>query len=289
MISRHPRGIGGATHPAMRVLPSVLVVLGAFSFSIGGRAESLTAEEQELHSLINAARAEAGVAPLEVDAALSAVARAHSLDMATSGFFAHVSPSTGDLSDRLAAGQIGFLSAAENIALNVSVQAAHQALLDSPAHRENLLSPDLTVVGVGIVSNGRQLVVTENFVRPAAGFQATRPSDPPDAVVEEPSENELVRVEPGAGPDPGAIEDDHDCLRGPVTIIPGPQTVVPVLPAPRSFPVFQVRPMPVPRVEPVAPRGIWIVGPDGAWYPIRPLPSQRIQRRMVHRGYRYTY
>ncbi|MBI2896338.1 MAG: hypothetical protein HYY06_22465 [Deltaproteobacteria bacterium] len=257
------------------------------------RAESLTAEEQELLALINTSRAEAGLQPLGIDANLSAVARAHSLDMSTSGFFAHVSPTTGELTDRLAAGEIRFESAAENIALNLSVEAAHRALMDSPPHRANLLSPDLTTLGVGIVSNGRQLVVTEDFIQPAEGFVATLPSEPSEAVVAEPREEDLVRVLPaddlGARSDPTNDEDDA-CLHEPITVIPGQRAMTPAISrAPRAYPIFQVRPVPAPMLQPVAPRGIWIVGPNSAWYSIQPAPARPFRRRPIVRSYRYTY
>ena len=53
----------------------------------------------------------------------------------------------------------------ENIADNQDLLAAHQELMDSPGHRKDILDPDLTRAGVGIVraENG-QLLVTEDFL-----------------------------------------------------------------------------------------------------------------------------
>src|SRR5688500_6370852 len=86
-------------------------------------ADSLTPQEQELVALVNQSRAQVGLPGRAADASLSTVARAHSLDMATTGFFSHSSPSTGDMGDRFRAAGIDFAAAGENIALNHSVRA----------------------------------------------------------------------------------------------------------------------------------------------------------------------
>lgn len=254
------------------------------------RAESLTAEEQELVALVNQARVDAGLSPLQADAGLSAIARAHSLDMAITGFFSHSSPTTGDMGDRLAAGNIDFRAAGENIALNSDVRSAHQALLDSPPHRQNIMSPEVTHVGVGIVSNGRMLLVTEVFVRPGAHFAARIPTI--DPLVAEASPAEVHRVAPRAvPPTPEALEgcegwddgyddevdEDADFAQGPppVTVVPPDQ-----LPMAQQIPTLQVRPMPMPTPAPHAPnigRGFWILGPRGNWVQVRiqPMPVRR--------------
>ena len=57
----------------------------------------------------------------------------------------------------------------ECIALNSSIRAAHGSLMESPAHRENILDPDFRFVGIGVVrqtvGTGRdvQYLVTEDF------------------------------------------------------------------------------------------------------------------------------
>lgn len=248
------------------------------------RAESLTAAEQEMVALVNQARVDAGLPPLQADAGLSAIARAHSLDMAITGFFSHSSPTTGDMGDRLSAASIDFRAAGENIALNGDVRGAHESLLSSPAHRQNLLSPDVTHMGVGIVSNGRTLLVTQLFVQPGARFTARIPTI--DPVVAEASPSEVQRVAPRAlPPAPDAAEGcdgwDDEADTGFVAG-PPPVTIVPLdqLPAAQQIPTLQVRPMPMPTPTPHAPnigRGFWILGPRGNWVQVRiqPMPIRR--------------
>lgn len=112
---------------------------------------------------INEARAAEGLSPLAGDSRLDAVAESHSLDMATQRYFSHTSPTTGAPADRAAAAGLVYRSLAENIALNQSVRAAHEALLRSPGHRANLLDGDLRRVGLGIVRGPDGFYVTQFF------------------------------------------------------------------------------------------------------------------------------
>ncbi len=121
--------------------------------------------EQLMFDLINKARADAGLPALAYDDRLAETAREHSEDMFRNNYFAHDSPTVGDLSERMAKAGIPAKKFCENIANNQDLSAAHQELMDSPGHRKDILDPDLTHVGVGIVraENG-QLLVTEDFM-----------------------------------------------------------------------------------------------------------------------------
>jgi uncharacterized protein YkwD len=136
----------------------------------------LTVDEAEkaILALANGERRTRGLAPLELDRRVAAVARAHSREMADAGYFAHVSPSTGELADRLHAARIAVEAAAENIGKAECLASVHGSLMESPGHRANLLSPLYTHVGVGVAvvssASGTSLfVVTQDFVRPRTG------------------------------------------------------------------------------------------------------------------------
>ncbi|MGO8704609.1 MAG: CAP domain-containing protein [Candidatus Brocadiia bacterium] len=120
---------------------------------------------QLMFDLINKARAEAHLPALAYDERLSETARAHSEDMFENKYFAHDSPTVGNLAERMAKAGIKAKKFSENIADNQDLLAAHEELMDSPGHRKDILDPDLTRVGVGIVraENG-QLLVTEDFM-----------------------------------------------------------------------------------------------------------------------------
>jgi uncharacterized protein YkwD len=136
------------------------------------RASSAAAQlEREMFERINLDRSRNGLATLQYDERLADIARAHAFDMKTHLFFAHESPNTGSLEDRL--DRAGYLAreARENLAAAPSVQTAQDNLLESPGHRVNLLAPHVTHVGVGIVQGGpegdpRNLTITQVFASP---------------------------------------------------------------------------------------------------------------------------
>jgi len=60
---------------------------------------------------------------------------------------------------------VTYRTAGENIAGNQSVQAAHTALMNSSGHRANILNPNYTHVGIGIVEGGPYgMMFTQMFV-----------------------------------------------------------------------------------------------------------------------------
>ncbi len=125
--------------------------------------------KERLLVLANADRSERGLAPLELDAPLGAVAEAHSVDMRDNGFVGHTSPTTGVAADRVKRAGIRTAVVRENLGRGYSAEEVHSGLMQSPAHRANLLDPDVTHVGIGIAisdNGGRHaFLVTELFIR----------------------------------------------------------------------------------------------------------------------------
>lgn len=114
--------------------------------------------------LINAERAQAGLAPLAADPEMQAVARAHSVDMLRRGYFGHNTPEGRTPFDRIDAAEITYRTAGENLALAPTLALAHSGLMNSPGHRANILRPEFGRVGIGIIDGGiRGLMITQNF------------------------------------------------------------------------------------------------------------------------------
>jgi hypothetical protein len=124
---------------------------------VAAPAASASTVESSFVSRINAARAAAGVPALSVRSDLVAAARRHSATMADQGALSHSSLS----------GICCFRSLAENVGAGSTVAAVHAAFLGSSGHRANLLNPAMRHVGVGVVSSGGQLWVTEIFRAPS--------------------------------------------------------------------------------------------------------------------------
>jgi hypothetical protein len=62
---------------------------------------------------------------------------------------------------------------AENVAYNTSAATIHARLMQSPAHRANILNPAFNSVGVGeVVSADGRIFVTERFARIDASPEA---------------------------------------------------------------------------------------------------------------------
>ncbi|MDU0203561.1 peptidoglycan-binding protein [Paenibacillus sp. MAH-36] len=114
----------------------------------------LTAEEQQMLDLVNKERAAVGLAALVVDPELTKTARLKSQDMVENKYFSHDSPTYGSPFDMMEKFGITYNAAGENIACNQTVQAAHEALMNSPGHKANILSKDYTHIGIGIVTGG---------------------------------------------------------------------------------------------------------------------------------------
>ncbi len=140
--------------------------------------------EELMVRLVNRDRARHGLPTLVADAELAAIARSHSADMARNGFFGHVSPTRGGLGRRLEAAGYTARWWAENVARAGSIFEAEEALMRSPGHRANILAPEPTRVGVGVVrsrdATGPVWVVTQCFARP---LEAVRPGEWRAAVV----------------------------------------------------------------------------------------------------------
>jgi uncharacterized protein YkwD len=120
--------------------------------------------EAEMLRLINQERAANGLAPLEADPELTEVARRHSADMFSRGYFAHNTPENKSPFDRIRESNVRFRTAGENLALAPTVPIAHTGLMNSPGHRANILRPQFGRVGIGILDGGRRgLMVTQNF------------------------------------------------------------------------------------------------------------------------------
>jgi len=124
-------------------------------------------DEIALAGMINAERAAAGLAPLAIDGRLFDSARSWSAVQAAAGDLSHdASFFAGDRPG-------GAGAVAENVAYNTSAATIHARLMQSPAHRANILNPAFNSVGVGeVVSADGRIFVTERFARIDASPEA---------------------------------------------------------------------------------------------------------------------
>ena len=122
------------------------------------------AYEAAMLEMVNKERSKNGLKPLRFDPELVPVARAHSQDMFTRGYFAHVNLEGKNPFDRMRAANIRFTAAGENLALAQTVEIAHTNLMNSPGHRANILNPAFGRVGIGILDGGFYgLMISQEF------------------------------------------------------------------------------------------------------------------------------
>jgi uncharacterized protein YkwD len=134
--------------------------------------------ERQLLDLANQARAEARLAPLQIDEGLTRAARKHSTLMASQKQLSHDLPGEPTLPQRLAATSTLQLSAVgENVGFAPSAAASHRGFMHSPHHRENLLNPDYNVAGFAVVRNGNMVYVTEDFGQGLPSHSAQQTED----------------------------------------------------------------------------------------------------------------
>jgi uncharacterized membrane protein required for colicin V production len=121
------------------------------------------AAARRIFDLLNQARVDAGLDPLAWSDALAGVGHGHAEEMYLDGYFAHESPQTGDVGDRLAAAGITFRVAGENLALAATADDVHDGLMGSPGHRANILGADYRRVGIAVVSGPLGLMTVQVF------------------------------------------------------------------------------------------------------------------------------
>jgi uncharacterized protein YkwD len=113
---------------------------------------------QAIIDLTNFVRTENHLPPLSANAALMQAAQLHSQDMARLDQMQHDLPGVplASLTDRAAFVHYSYQLLGENIAYNQADPASLVASwMQSPAHRENMLNPSFTDIGVGLSWNRR--------------------------------------------------------------------------------------------------------------------------------------
>ncbi len=120
-------------------------------------------DAQALFHDLNSTRANSGLAPLAFDERLSAVARAHALDMVRHGYFGHVSLDGESPFDRMKRAGYPFGYAGENLAFDADERSANRALFNSIEHRDNMLEPHYVYVGIAAVNTDQGEFFVEDF------------------------------------------------------------------------------------------------------------------------------
>ena len=151
-----------------------VAVLAMLLAALGATAVPATASpESTFVSRINASRAAAGLAPLEVNADLVDDAAAWSQRMLEAGAISH-NPNLGSVTT-------GWEALGENVGVGPDEGSLHDAFMGSSGHRQNILG-DFTHVGVGVVAEPERMWVTVIFMKAAGAPAPTTTTTVPVAV-----------------------------------------------------------------------------------------------------------
>lgn len=131
------------------------LVSAALILAASSTDASLSPEESEFTSLVNAHRIQSGCNSLQNHGGLHTVARAHSNDMQARSYFSHTNPDGQSPSDRLRAAGVSASGVGENIAVGYSSASdVLQGWLNSSGHRANIENCAYTLHGIGLSGEG---------------------------------------------------------------------------------------------------------------------------------------
>ena len=139
---------------------------------------------QRMIELTNRSREESGFLPLKVNNKLVAAAEAKANDMFKFQYFDHNSPSGVTPWYWIKSAGYDYLYAGENLAIDfVTAEGTHMALMRSITHRDNILKPNYTEIGIavkkGIFDGNESIIIVEEFGAPL------------EKIVEENNENKI--------------------------------------------------------------------------------------------------
>jgi uncharacterized protein YkwD len=153
----------------LRPIVLAALVLLATSHLALAQTEVVTAE-RTLFDAVNRERTAQGLAPLQWDEALASAARDHALRMAQRNVLSHQLPGEQAVQVRATSAGARFSLVAENIAVAPTPAQIHAAWMQSPHHRENILDPELNVVGIAVVKGSDGLYAVQDFSQAVANL-----------------------------------------------------------------------------------------------------------------------
>ena len=144
-----------------RSLTLIIITLVVFKISILTYVFFISSYEAEMSEniagqivdLINRDRKTQNLDPLAVNTALNFSAFSKAEDLIIKDYFAHYSPDGRKPWDFIDRGQYEYIYVGENLAMNfTSAESAHQALMLSPTHKQNILSDKYSDIGIAVAS-----------------------------------------------------------------------------------------------------------------------------------------
>ncbi|MDG1409658.1 MAG: CAP domain-containing protein [Acidimicrobiales bacterium] len=174
-------------------------------------------DETAFVTALNQVRANVGLPALTLNSQLSDLSRGHAQVMADAGGIFHADP--------ISAGYNGpWSKMGENVGKGGGVQILVDAFVASPGHYSNIIDPDFTQIGVGVVWVGNALYTTHRFIK-VPGQTATTTTTAPPATTAPP-----VTAPPVTAPPPTTTARANPTPSPPLSTVPPSTTLPPLAP-----------------------------------------------------------
>lgn len=128
--------------------------------------------EQLIFTKVNEERSRAGMSTLSYSGIMEKYARIKSKDMGDRNYFDHKNPEGELITAQMARDGITYRSWGENIAyiggtsdINELANMFMTNWMNSQGHRENILSPNFTSIGVGVYKSGNRYYASQEFYK----------------------------------------------------------------------------------------------------------------------------
>ena len=236
-----------------RVAVALIVALVGIGGLLGVAPAGAQANvESDFINRINAERTSRGLGALAVDGELTGIARGWSSHMASSNTLSH----NPNFSKQV---KQNWTKLGENVGVGDDAGQIHDAFMNSPAHKANILDSAFTKIGVGVVTgdDGR-IWVTENFMRLQSDDNGGG-APPPTTAATEPPTSAAPSSSPPTTPKPPSTPKPTTSARPRPPTTPLPATTAPPATSTPSDVTTTTEPPPVPGQPAEAPYRVKLV------------------------------
>ncbi len=143
----------------------VKVALLLLVLSCAALAQQDDSAARELFRRTNEARAQQGAAPLQWEERLAAIALTHAQRMVARNEIAHEFEGEPAARERVISTGLRTNVSGENLGFADTAGEIHEAWMNSPGHRSNILDPRFNVIGIAVVRRGKALWAVQDFAR----------------------------------------------------------------------------------------------------------------------------
>jgi hypothetical protein len=121
--------------------------------------------ETKMLDLVNNERISRGLKPLKMDEDARQAARDYGRYLFQNGVFSHVDLESKGPDDRMKRYETNFYLIGENLAYAHNLDEAHKGLMESPEHRDNILHPLFSRIGIGVINAGNHgMIFVQEFL-----------------------------------------------------------------------------------------------------------------------------